>query len=126
MKKLIFELGVVPSIEDSVPLLCDNNGAIAQAKEPRSHQKSKHILRRYHLIREIKQMLQLLIKKKGLELEKEDKQPMLTVSTLQLGVWVTNSQQDSDLVKALEGSANERIEAISGEELGVKDRLENR
>ena len=28
-------------------------GAIAQAKEPRSHQKSKHILRRFHLIREI-------------------------------------------------------------------------
>ena len=53
MKKFIFELGVVPSIEESVPLLCDNNGAIAQAKEPRSHQKSKHILRRYHLIREI-------------------------------------------------------------------------
>ena len=34
-------------------LYCDNNGAIAQAKEPRSHQRSKHILRRYHLIREI-------------------------------------------------------------------------
>ena len=31
---------------------CDNNGAIAQAKEPRSHQRSKHILRRFHLIRE--------------------------------------------------------------------------
>ncbi|WVZ89576.1 hypothetical protein U9M48_035958, partial [Paspalum notatum var. saurae] len=31
----------------------DNIGAIAQAKEPRSHQKSKHMLRRYHLIREI-------------------------------------------------------------------------
>jgi len=29
MKKFIFELGVVPSIEESVPLLCDNNGAIA-------------------------------------------------------------------------------------------------
>ena len=53
MKKFIFELGVVPSIEELVPLLCDNNGAIAQAKEPRSHQKSKHILQRYHLIREI-------------------------------------------------------------------------
>ncbi|KAK8593623.1 hypothetical protein V6N12_045699 [Hibiscus sabdariffa] len=34
-------------------LYCDNNGAIAQAKEPRSHQWSKHILRRFHLIREI-------------------------------------------------------------------------
>ena len=53
MKKFITDLGVVPSISDPVPVLCDNNGAIAQAKEPRSHQKSKHILRRYHLIREI-------------------------------------------------------------------------
>ena len=34
-------------------LYCDNIGAIAKAKEPRSHHKSKHILRRYHLIREI-------------------------------------------------------------------------
>ena len=53
MKKFITGLGVVPSISDPVNLYCDNNGAIAQAKEPRSHQKSKHILRRYHLIREI-------------------------------------------------------------------------
>ncbi|KAK2972394.1 hypothetical protein RJ640_010831 [Escallonia rubra] len=51
MKKFISELSVVPSIEESVPLLCDNTGAIAQAKEARSHQKSKHGLRRYHLIR---------------------------------------------------------------------------
>jgi hypothetical protein len=36
-----------------VDLYCDNNGAIAQAKEPRSHSKSKHVLRRFHLIREI-------------------------------------------------------------------------
>ena len=53
LKKLIIDLGVVPTISDPIPLLCDNNGAIAQAKEPRSHQKSKHILRRFHLIREI-------------------------------------------------------------------------
>ncbi|KAL1294051.1 hypothetical protein AAHE18_19G113100 [Arachis hypogaea] len=53
MKKFINELDVVPSIKEPLPLLCDNNGAIAQAKEPRSHKKSKHILRRYHLIREI-------------------------------------------------------------------------
>jgi hypothetical protein len=36
-----------------VDLYCDNSGTIAQAKEPRSHQKTKHILWRYHLIREI-------------------------------------------------------------------------
>ncbi|XP_072054946.1 secreted RxLR effector protein 161-like [Arachis hypogaea] len=53
IKKFINELGVVPSIKEPLPLLCDKNGAIAQAKEPRSHQKSKHILRRYHFIREI-------------------------------------------------------------------------
>jgi len=53
MKKFISELGVVPSIEQPITLFCDNNGAIAQAKEPRSHQKSKHIERRFHLIREI-------------------------------------------------------------------------
>ena len=53
IKKFISELGVVPSIANPVSLYCDNNGAIAQAKEPRSHQRSKYILRRYHLIREI-------------------------------------------------------------------------
>ena len=44
---------MVPSIVDPIPLYCDNNGAIAQAKEPWSHQRSKHILKRYPLIREI-------------------------------------------------------------------------
>ncbi|KAK8554341.1 hypothetical protein V6N12_031305 [Hibiscus sabdariffa] len=53
IKKFITELGVVPSISDAIELYSDNNGAIAQAKEPRSHQRSKHILRRFHLIREI-------------------------------------------------------------------------
>ena len=42
-----------PEYPRSIELHCDNSGAIAQAKEPRSHQKSKHILRRYLLIREI-------------------------------------------------------------------------
>ena len=53
IKKFIAELGVVRSIVNPVAIYCDNNGAIAQAKEPRSHQRSKHVLRRYHLIREI-------------------------------------------------------------------------
>ncbi|OIT31409.1 hypothetical protein A4A49_58499, partial [Nicotiana attenuata] len=61
--KFLTELGVVSSIEGTVPLLCDNNGAIAQAKEPRSHQKSKHVLRKYHLIREI-------IKRGDIEIQK--------------------------------------------------------
>ena len=53
MKKFTTDLGVVPSILDPIPMSCDKNGAIAQAKEPRSHQKSKHILRRFQFIGEI-------------------------------------------------------------------------
>ncbi|PKI58366.1 hypothetical protein CRG98_021241 [Punica granatum] len=53
IRKSVTELGVVPSISSSVELYFDNTGAIAQAKEPRSHQKSKHIERRYHIIMEI-------------------------------------------------------------------------
>jgi hypothetical protein len=56
IRKFIIELGVVPGIVDPVALYCDNNGAIAQAEKPRSHQRSKHILRRFHLIREIIEM----------------------------------------------------------------------
>ena len=48
IKKVITDLEVVLSITNPVDVYCDNNGAIAQAKEPRSHQRSKHILRRYH------------------------------------------------------------------------------
>ena len=52
MKEFITELGVVPSALDPMVIYCDNNGAIANAKEPRSHKNSKHIKRRFHSIRE--------------------------------------------------------------------------
>ena len=44
---------MAPSIDGPILLYYDNTGAIAQAKELRSHQCTKHILRCYHLIREI-------------------------------------------------------------------------
>ncbi|KAL0313377.1 UNVERIFIED_CONTAM: Retrovirus-related Pol polyprotein from transposon TNT 1-94 [Sesamum radiatum] len=53
MKNYIQELGVVPSSAEPIVIFCDNNGAIAQAKKPRSHHRSKYILRRYHLLREM-------------------------------------------------------------------------
>ncbi|KAL0394410.1 UNVERIFIED_CONTAM: Retrovirus-related Pol polyprotein from transposon RE2 [Sesamum latifolium] len=53
MKNYIHELGVVPTIAEPLVIFCDNNGAIAQAKELRSHHRSKHILRHYHLLREM-------------------------------------------------------------------------
>ena len=37
----------------AITLYCDNSGAVANAKEPRSHKRGKHIERKYHLIREI-------------------------------------------------------------------------
>ncbi|KAL0434411.1 UNVERIFIED_CONTAM: hypothetical protein Slati_2775400 [Sesamum latifolium] len=53
MKNYIQELHVVPSIAEPMVIFCDSNRAIAQAKELRSHHCSKHILRRYNLLREM-------------------------------------------------------------------------
>ncbi|KAL0445005.1 UNVERIFIED_CONTAM: hypothetical protein Slati_2223200 [Sesamum latifolium] len=53
MKNYIQELDIVPSIAEPVVIFCDKNGAIAQAKEPRSHHRFKHILRCYHLLKEM-------------------------------------------------------------------------
>ena len=52
MKKFIIDLGVIPKNEEPVSLYRDNTGAIIQTKEPRSHYRSKHILRHFHLIRD--------------------------------------------------------------------------
>jgi len=51
--KFIQELEVVPSIESPITIYCDNSGAIANVVEPRAHQRTKHIARKYHLIRDI-------------------------------------------------------------------------
>ncbi|XP_073133292.1 uncharacterized protein [Henckelia pumila] len=53
MRNFVQELGIIPCVVDPVPVYCDNTGAVAQAKKPRSHHRSKHILRRFHIIREI-------------------------------------------------------------------------
>src|SRR4051812_33447732 len=52
MRNFLMDLGVVQGLSNPLDVYCDNNGAIAQAKEPRQHQKNKHILMRYHLIRQ--------------------------------------------------------------------------
>jgi hypothetical protein len=50
MKEFISKLGVVSSALDPMFRYCDNNGAIANSKEPRYHNNSKHITRRFHTI----------------------------------------------------------------------------
>ena len=53
LKNFLLDLEVVPSAQSAITLHCDNSGAVANAKEPRSHKRGKHIERKYHLIREI-------------------------------------------------------------------------
>ena len=61
-KKFVVELGVMPS--DAIALHYDNYSAIALT-ELRSHQKSKHIERRFHIIREY-------LEKKFIEVQRVD------------------------------------------------------
>jgi len=52
LRKFLMDLGCVPEAQLPIVLHCDNSGAVAQAKEPRHHQKGKHIERKFHLIRQ--------------------------------------------------------------------------
>jgi hypothetical protein len=52
MKEFITDLGVIPNASGPMALFCDNTGAIALAKEPRFHKKTRHIKRRFNSIRE--------------------------------------------------------------------------
>ncbi|KAD4888008.1 hypothetical protein E3N88_20081 [Mikania micrantha] len=63
IKKVIADLDVVPGIRKPIEIFCDNTGAIAQAKEPRSHHKSRHVLRKFHYIREIVERGDIVISK---------------------------------------------------------------
>jgi hypothetical protein len=51
-RNFITKLGVVPSALDSLEMLCDNTCAIALAKEPRYHPKTKHINNRFYIIQD--------------------------------------------------------------------------
>ena len=51
--KFLGELGVVPALESPILVYCDSTRAIAQAKEPKSHYRTKNVVRRYHRVREI-------------------------------------------------------------------------
>ena len=46
LKKFLLDLHVIPNADRPITLYCDNGGAVAQSKEPRSHKKQKHILRK--------------------------------------------------------------------------------
>ncbi|CAH1418815.1 unnamed protein product [Lactuca virosa] len=51
LKNFIGDLGVVPAIKEPMEIFCDSESAVALAKEPRDHGRSRHIDRKYHFIR---------------------------------------------------------------------------
>ncbi|KAJ9542161.1 hypothetical protein OSB04_028667 [Centaurea solstitialis] len=53
LRNFLSDLRVIASISRPIDIFCDNSGVVAQAKEPREHHKSRHVLKKYHLIREI-------------------------------------------------------------------------
>ncbi|CAA0830105.1 cysteine-rich RLK (RECEPTOR-like protein kinase) 8, partial [Striga hermonthica] len=53
LRNFLLDLYVVPSFPAAITVFCDNSGAVANSKEPQTHKASKHIERKYHLIREI-------------------------------------------------------------------------
>jgi hypothetical protein len=53
IRNFVSKLVVVHSTSSHMDLYCDNRGAILQTKEPRAHERAKHVLRHYHLIHEI-------------------------------------------------------------------------
>ena len=57
------ELGVIVKVIDHVILYGDNNGVVAQAKEPKNHRKGKHIEMKYHLVRETVQREDIIVEK---------------------------------------------------------------
>ena len=52
MKEFISDLGVIRSASGPMKIFCDNTGAIALAKEPRFHKKTRHNKRRFNSIHE--------------------------------------------------------------------------
>ena len=63
LRNFLKDLAVVPAIEMSLTMFCDNSGAVANSKEPQSHNKSKQIERKYHLIRDIVQRGDVMVAK---------------------------------------------------------------
>ena len=53
MKKFLQDLEVVKTAFEPLTLYCDSMAALAYAKDPKYHGKTKHIQIRYHFVREM-------------------------------------------------------------------------
>nr|GEV37231.1 retrovirus-related Pol polyprotein from transposon TNT 1-94 [Tanacetum cinerariifolium] len=52
IRKFIPGLGIVPTINESIKMLCDNSAALHFTNEPRVQKGARHYHRRYHYVRE--------------------------------------------------------------------------
>ena len=43
LRQFLIDLKVVPSANKQIIIYCDNSGAVANSKEPKSHKRGKHI-----------------------------------------------------------------------------------
>ncbi|KAK0585925.1 hypothetical protein LWI29_036357 [Acer saccharum] len=50
LRQFLIDLEVVPNANKQITIYCDNSGAVANLREPRSHKRGKHIERKYHLL----------------------------------------------------------------------------
>ena len=93
LSKFLIELGVFPNASSPLDLYCDNSGATAQAKDSKNHQKSKHVMRRFHLIREFVKWGEIKIWKTLTDLNvsypltKLLPQPKNEAHTRAMGIW---------------------------------------
>jgi len=53
LKQFLTELLIVECVQRPIPILCDNNSAIAITKDPKCHSCAKHIEGHYHYIRDM-------------------------------------------------------------------------
>jgi len=62
LRKFLNDLELFLDMHLLITLHCDNSSAVANSKEPRSHKRGKHIERKYHLIREIVQRGDVIVR----------------------------------------------------------------
>ena len=53
LKSFLQHLEIVKTALEPMTIFCDNTTALAVAKDPKYHRKTKHIKKRYHYIRDV-------------------------------------------------------------------------
>ena len=61
LRNFMMDLDVIPGLHRSITIYCDNSGAVANSREPRAHKASKHIECKYHPIREIVEVGEVVV-----------------------------------------------------------------